>query len=123
MQPDPSRGDGWREAAIFLVIGAVALTLLSKDHKVGTYIGLVVGMVFYVAFVALLSKFGYQRQSIREARERRQAVAAARPAAAAGAQARRQRPAPTHAPAPGRRSDPTVRPRSGAADYGDIDGE
>ncbi|MGZ4680406.1 MAG: hypothetical protein ACXV5U_10810 [Ilumatobacteraceae bacterium] len=81
-----------REAAIFLVIGGLALTLLVKDKKPGTYLGLVIGMVFYVGFVAILSKFGYQRQSIREARERRQAVAA-RPTVSAPTG--RQRPAPT----------------------------
>ena len=72
---DANRPVPWRrlarEAAIFLVIGAIALTLLVKHRQVGTYIGLVLGMIFYVGFVAMLSKFGYQRQSIREARERR----------------------------------------------------
>ncbi|MEA3184506.1 MAG: hypothetical protein QOJ74_983 [Ilumatobacteraceae bacterium] len=95
---DANRPVPWRrlarEATIFLVIGAVALTLLVKHRQVGTYTGLVIGMVFYVAFVALLSKFGYERQSIRQARDRRQAMAAARPAAAADG-ATRQRPAPT----------------------------
>jgi hypothetical protein len=49
-------------------------------------------MIFYVAFVAILSKFGYQRQSIREARERRQAMA---PRPTTSTQTARQRPAPT----------------------------
>jgi hypothetical protein len=93
---DANRPIPWRriarEAAIFLVIGAVALTLLVKHRRIGTYVGLVVGMVFYVGFVALLSKFGYQRQSIREARERRLAVAER---ATTSAQPVRQRPAPT----------------------------
>ena len=93
---DANRPIPWRriarEAAIFLVIGGLALTLLVKDRKVGTYVGLVIGMVFYVAFVALLSKFGYQRQSLREARARRLAVTQRTTAAA---QPLRQRPAPT----------------------------
>ncbi len=93
---DANRPIPWRriarEATIFLVVGGLALTLLVKHRQVGTYVGLVVGMVFYVAFVAILSKFGYQRQSIREARERRLAVAN-RPTN--GAQPVRQRPAPT----------------------------
>jgi Ca2+/Na+ antiporter len=80
-----------REATIFLVIGAVALTLLVKDRKVGTYTGLVLGMIFYVGFVALLSKFGYERQSIRQARQRRATIAQT----TASAQPGRQRPAPT----------------------------
>jgi hypothetical protein len=49
-------------------------------------------MVFYVGFVAVLSKFGYQRQSMREARERRRTLVST---PAATAQANRQRPAPT----------------------------
>jgi uncharacterized membrane protein YfcA len=81
-----------REAAIFVVIGAAAIAFLVKHPKPGDFVGLVIGMIFYVAFVAVLSKFGYQRQSIREARERRRALAAAPTAAAV---ASRQRPAPT----------------------------
>lgn len=90
-RPIPWRRLG-REAAIFLIIGAVALTLLVKKREPGNYVGLVLGMLFYVAFVALLSKFGYERQSIRQARERRR-TAPARPTASA--QPVRQRPAPT----------------------------
>jgi hypothetical protein len=93
---DANRPIPWRriarEATIFLVIGGVALTLLTKHRQVGTYVGLVVGMIFYVGFVAVLAKFGYQRQSIREARERRVAVTAR---ATTSAQPGRQRPAPT----------------------------
>jgi Ca2+/Na+ antiporter len=81
-----------REATIFLVVGALAVTLLADERKPSTYFGLVIGMFFYVAFVAVLSKFGYQRQSVREAREKRQAVAAAPTPETAGA---RPRPAPT----------------------------
>ena len=93
---DANRPIPWRrlarEATIFLVIGAVALTLLVKKRQPGTYFGLVLGMVFYVGFVAILAKFGYERQSIRQARERRR-VAAVRTTTAA--QPARQRPAPT----------------------------
>ena len=81
-----------REATIFIVIGALAITFLVKHPKPSDFLGLVIGMVFYVGFVAVLSKFGYQRQSIREARERRRKIVAT-PAAAAPAT--RQRPAPT----------------------------
>ena len=81
-----------REAAIFIIIGAVAITFLVKHPNPGDFLGLVIGMVFYVGFVAVLSKFGYQRQSIREARERRRAVV---PTPAATTQGARQRPAPT----------------------------
>jgi Ca2+/Na+ antiporter len=83
-----------REATIFLVVGALAVTFLVDERKPSTYFGLVIGMFFYIAFVAVLSKFGYQRQSIREARDKRQAVAAA---AAPGPETAgaRPRPAPT----------------------------
>jgi Ca2+/Na+ antiporter len=82
----------FREAAIFLVIGAVAMLVFVKNVKPSTFLGLLIGMVFYVGFVAVLSKFGYERQSIREARAQRQAVAAAAAAPPEGAKAR---PAPT----------------------------
>jgi hypothetical protein len=93
---DANRPIPWRrllrEATIFIVIGALAITFLVDDPRPDTYLGLVIGMIFYVAFVALLSKFGYQRQSLRDAREKRQAMTAAPTAAASAA---RQRPAPT----------------------------
>ncbi|HEY7626396.1 MAG TPA: hypothetical protein VH761_04990 [Ilumatobacteraceae bacterium] len=83
-----------REAAIFLVVGALALTLLVKDKHVGTYVGLLVGMLFYVLFVAVLSKFGYERQTMRQARERRR-TAVATTSAQSATQFARARPAPT----------------------------
>ena len=90
-RPVPWRRLG-REAAIFLVIGAVALTIIVKKRAPGNYFGLVLGMVFYVGFVAVLAKFGYERQSIRQARERRRA---APDRTTTAAQPVRQRPAPT----------------------------
>jgi hypothetical protein len=93
---DANRPIPWRrllrEATIFLVIGALAMAFLVKQQRVSNYIGLVFGMVIYVAFVAVLSKFGYQRQSLQQARERRRAVVAT---PAAVTQTGRQRPAPT----------------------------
>jgi uncharacterized membrane protein YfcA len=93
---DPNRPIPWsrllKEAAIFIVIGALAIAFLVKHPKATDFAGLVIGMCFYVAFVAVLSKFGYQRQSIRDARERRRAVVAATPAAT---RTTRDRPAPT----------------------------
>jgi hypothetical protein len=93
---DANRPIPWRrlarEATIFLVIGAIALTLLVKHRQPGTYLGLVIGMVFYVGFVAVLAKFGYERQSLRQARVRRQALPKGSSAPAEGV---RQRPAPT----------------------------
>ena len=82
-----------REAIIFVVIGALAIMILVPDPKPSSFLGLVIGMVFYVGFVAVLSKFGYQRQSVREAREKRRAAGAA--ATVVSQAATRQRPAPT----------------------------
>ncbi len=93
---DANRPVPWRrlirEASIFVVVGVVAIWVFAKELKPSTFFGLVLGMVFYVGFVAVLSKFGYQRQSLREARDRRRAIVAApTPETAAG----RPRPAPT----------------------------
>jgi uncharacterized membrane protein YfcA len=71
---DANRPIPWRrvlrEAAIFAIIGSLAIAFLVENPKPETYIGLVSGMLFYVAFVAVLAKFGYVRQSFRQARER-----------------------------------------------------
>ena len=106
-----------REALIFLVIGSIALTVLVKKKSWGTYTGLLLGMVFYVLFVAILSKFGYERQTLRDARERRRAeVAATRPAtsrstASTGTPAVRARPAPTRRPSSGPSNRPSSKKR------------
>ena len=81
-----------REAAIFLVVGSLAMLFLVRHPKPSTFVGLVIGMLFYVGFVAVLSKFGYERQSIRQAREQRRAIASAPAATSSTA---RPRPAPT----------------------------
>jgi Ca2+/Na+ antiporter len=93
---DANRPIPWRrvlrEAVIFLVVGSLAMVFLVDKPEVSSFVGLVIGMIFYVVFVAVLAKFGYQRQSIREARENRRALTAT---PTATAQAARQRPAPT----------------------------
>ena len=43
-----------REASIFIVIGTLAIVFLVKHPKPGDFLGLVIGMVFYVGFVAVL---------------------------------------------------------------------
>ena len=94
---DANRPVPWRrlvrEATIFIVIGALVITLLIDNPKFGDYVGLLLGMIFYVGFVALLSKFGYERQSLRQARDRRRATVAQ--ATAASVPAAKARPAPT----------------------------
>jgi hypothetical protein len=94
---DANRPVPWRrlvrEATIFIVIGALVITLLIDNPKFGDYVGLLLGMIFYVGFVAVLSKFGYERQSLRQARDRRRATAAQ--VTAASVPAAKARPAPT----------------------------
>ena len=93
-----------REAGIFMAVGALAITWLVNHPKPGDYAGLVIGMIFYVAFVAVLSKFGYERQSIRQARLRRREIVAQ---SAAAPPAGRHRPAPTRRTSTGPSQRPT----------------
>jgi hypothetical protein len=94
---DANRPVPWRrlvrEATIFIVIGVLVITILADKPKPGDYVGLLLGMMFYVAFVALLSKFGYERQSLRQARDRRRATVAQ--VTTASTPAAKPRPAPT----------------------------
>jgi Ca2+/Na+ antiporter len=96
---DASRPIPWRrllrEAAIYLVVASVAVALIVDRPSAGTYGGLVLGMLFYVLFVALLAKFGYERQSLRQLRERSRTEARHKAATPTTAQPVRQRPAPT----------------------------
>ncbi len=39
-----------------------------KDSNVGSYVGLVIGMLLYVGFSVVLAKFGYTRESMKQAR-------------------------------------------------------
>ncbi|MEP7114612.1 MAG: hypothetical protein ABI862_15200 [Ilumatobacteraceae bacterium] len=93
---DANRPIPWRrllkEAGIFIVIGAAVIAFVVKHPKPSDFFGLGLGMIFYVGFVAVLSKFGYQRQSFRDARNRRRALTPTPSATTTGA---RQRPAPT----------------------------
>jgi Mn2+/Fe2+ NRAMP family transporter len=93
---DATRPIPWRrltrEVAIFLVLGAVAITLFVKPARALNYVGLLVGMMFYVAFAAVLAKFGYDRDTLRATRARTRAVAST---PTAPTQTGRQRPAPT----------------------------
>ncbi|MEO5901083.1 MAG: hypothetical protein ABIR68_13295 [Ilumatobacteraceae bacterium] len=64
-----------RESVIFLVLGAIIFAVAMKDTKPASYIGLFGGMLLFVGFSAVLAKFGYSRQSMKELR----AAAAAKP--------------------------------------------
>ena len=69
---DASRPVPWqrllREGSIFLALGVIAFALFFKNAQVGSYVGLVIGMGIYVGFSAVLAKFGYTRQSMKDAR-------------------------------------------------------
>src|SRR5258707_500850 len=60
---DSSRPIPWnrlvKEAAIFLVLGAIIFTFFLKNSNAGSYAGLVIGMLLYVGFSVVLAKFGY----------------------------------------------------------------
>lgn len=112
---DSSRPVPWnrllKEAAIFLVVGGVIFTLFIKDTKLGTYIGLVIGMAIYVGFSVVLAKFGYTRETMKQARARQAAARQQqqdRPRGAASSPMSRPKPAPTKRTSTG----PSNRPKS-----------
>jgi hypothetical protein len=81
-----------REAAIFLVLGAIAITLFVKPSRPLNYVGLIIGLMFYMFFAAVLAKFGYDRETLRATRARSRAVAST---PTASTPTGRARPAPT----------------------------
>lgn len=99
-----------KEAAIFLVVGGLLFALVFKDAKPSSYVGLVIGMLIYVGFSAVLAKFGYTRETMRQARARQAAAkrAQSQPRATASSPMNRPKPAPTKRTASG----PSSRPKS-----------
>jgi hypothetical protein len=102
---DSSRVVPWRrlirEAALFGVAMVLLFGLVAKPDA-GAYVGLALGLVFYVALMALLAKFGYSRKTLTDMRNERDAVAASR-AASAPTTAPRGKPAPTRRTGGGQR--------------------
>jgi hypothetical protein len=94
---DSSRVVPWRrlirEAALFGVAMVLLFGLVAKPDA-GAYVGLALGLVFYVALMALLAKFGYSRKTVADMRAERDAVAASR-APSATTTPPRGKPAPT----------------------------
>ena len=109
---DSSRPIPWnrllKEAAIFLVLGAIIFTFFLKNSNFGSYAGLVIGMLLYVAFSVVLAKFGYTRESVRQVRARQAAARRTPSAAAATTPLSRQKPPPTKRTSSG----PSNRPKS-----------
>lgn len=80
-----------KEGAVFAVGMAVVLAVFTDGVRTESYFGLVIGAVMYVAFVAVLAKFGYVRATLRDLR----AQAATRATGPATSSTTRSRPAPT----------------------------
>jgi hypothetical protein len=103
---DSSRVVPWRrlikEAALFGALMVLVFGLVAKPDA-GAYVGLVLGLVFYVALMAALAKFGYSRKSLADLRAEREALAAAK-APRAAPTAARGKPAPTKRTGGGSRS-------------------
>jgi hypothetical protein len=103
---DSSRVVPWRrlirEAALFGVAMVLLFGLVAKPDA-GAYVGLALGLVFYVGLMALLAKLGYSRKTLADMRAERDAVAASRAAASATTTAPRGKPAPTRRTGGGQR--------------------
>lgn len=102
---DSSRPVPWRrltrEWVIYVAAMAVVFVVFFRDQSLlGMFIGLFVSGPLYLLLGAVLAKFGYQRRTLREARDAtRAARAGAGPTAGAGARVAaapaRPKPAPT----------------------------
>lgn len=106
---DPSRRVPWRrlirEGAIFLAIGVILFALFFKNSRAASYAGLVIGMFIFIGVSAVLAKFGYTRQTMKEQRssqaarsssDRRSSKSASKSASASADRvALRSKPAPT----------------------------
>ena len=75
----------WTEWAAIGIIVALVAYFISHNHKPGSYIGIVLAGLVYVAFGAVLAKFGYSRKTLRQMR----AEAAAAPPRQVGRTSRR----------------------------------
>ena len=99
---DSSRTVPWRrlirEWLLYVVVAAAAITVYlivtGKKVDVGLYVGLLISGPAYIAFGALLAKFGYNRKTFKDLRTERAATPSAASVPASGT-APRARPAPT----------------------------
>jgi hypothetical protein len=110
---DSNRPVPWRrlirEWVIYTAVMVAVFLLFLRDRlSAGPFIGLLLSGPVYLALGAVLAKFGYQRATLREARENaRQRDAQRRVASSAGtASAPRAKPAPTRRTAGGGSSRP-----------------
>ena len=106
---DSSRPVPWRrllkEWALYAVLMAVLFVVFFRDSSIlGIVLGLLASGPLYIAFGYVMAKFGYQRQSLRQARTD---AAARRAAPATGDRVGGARPKPP----PTRRTSGGGRPR------------
>ena len=96
---DSKRPVRWRrlltEWAVVMVFMLIVTTFFTSNRSVGSYAAVLVGGSIYPVFGWVLAKFGYQRTSLKEQRERASVAAAAKRAAAAPTTAGRPKPPPT----------------------------
>jgi hypothetical protein len=102
---DSSRVVPWRrlvrEWVVYAVFAAVVVSIyfVATDRKleIGWLAGLLSSGPMYVAFGAILAKFGYQRKTLKQLKEERPVAAAARSSRSGSTTAppARARPAPT----------------------------
>jgi len=110
---DSSRPVPWKRLLVeWAVIGAAValMSLLFTDNRDASgYITVVLGGAVYVAFGAILAKFGYSRKTLKQLRAE---AAAAPPRAEPDSTApSRQRPAPTKRTSSGPSNRPVKRKR------------
>lgn len=96
---DASRPVPWRrlikEWAVYAVIMAIVFGLILRSSTaLGSAIGLLLSLPMYLAFGAVLAKFGYRRPSFSGRSRGASSSASPRPSSAAS-NANRERPAPT----------------------------
>jgi hypothetical protein len=90
-----------REWLVYVIFAAVAISIYlvatGKKVQVGLFAGLLSSGPMYVAFGAILAKFGYQRKTFKQLKEERPVAAAARSSRGGSTTSppARARPAPT----------------------------
>lgn len=97
---DSSRHVPWRrfatEFVLFCAITTVVFYFVLQERRASTYLAVPIGAGLYVAFGAILAKFGYQRKTLRQLREETRQREAMKAAQRSGAGAARTvRPAAT----------------------------
>jgi hypothetical protein len=85
----------WLEWAAIGAIVALVAYFISNNRKVGSYIGIVLAGLMYVAFGAVLAKFGYSRKTLRQLRSEAATAPPRRVGRTTASSSARPKPAPT----------------------------